>query len=116
MSKDKNEGLNVILDGLLPYFLASANCLTIGEVKSIDKGTPWLADVQPSPKQSDGNSRALLGGCLVAVPELKRGDSVIVGFVDRDTENYTGSGQFELASRRMHSINDGVVLGVIKSG
>lgn len=116
MSKDKNEPLNVLLDTLLPYFLVNANCITIGEVKSIDKGTPWLADVQPGPKQSDGNSRAMLGGCLVAVPDVKRGDYVVVGFVDRDIDNFTGSGQFELASRRMHSVNDGVILGVIKSG
>lgn len=118
MSQDKNDPLDVILNELLPYFLAADNSFMLGKVISIDKGSPWRVDVQPSPKQSDGNERAIIGDCLVlesAASTMKRGSSVLVGFHDRDMDNYNGAGEFELASRRMHDVNDGIVLGVIKS-
>lgn len=125
MSKDKNNVLDLVVKDLLPYFQAGVNCTIKGTVVSLSWGSPMRADVQPLPEQSDGTTRALLGDCLVTAAaaeylrdgeptRLKRGDTVIVAFDDRDQDNFTGSGQYALASRRMHSINDGTVLAVIR--
>lgn len=120
MSQDKNDPLQLLLDELLPFFQAKINCLMLGEIVSIDKvkNGPWRADVQPAPQQSDGSNRAILGDCLIleSASGLRRGDPVLVGFHDRDMDNYNGQSGFSLASRRMHSINDAIVLGGIKIG
>ena len=73
------------------------------------------ADVQPNALQSDGSKRAMILECPVAKhcrKYIEVGNLVFVVFADRDLDNMTGSGDFTLASRRMHSINDGVILGV----
>ena len=125
MSKDKNDPIDLLVNDLLPYFQYGINCHIKGTIVSLDWGSPMRADVQPLPEQSDGTTRALLGDCLVTaeaaeyirdgkIKKLKRGDVVWVEFEDRDQDNFTGSGQYSLASRRMHSINDGVVTGVIR--
>lgn len=120
MSQDKNDPLQLLLDELLPFFQAKVNCIMLGEIVSIDKpnGAPWRADVKLAPKQSDGSERAIIGDCLVldSAAKAKRGDPVVIAFHDRDMDNYTGHGTFSLASRRMHSINDGIVMGVVKIG
>lgn len=74
-----------------------------------------LADVQPNALQSDGDKRAMLLDCRVAKhcrDHVGVGSLVFVVFADRDLDNMKGTGDFTLASRRMHSINDGSVLGV----
>ncbi|VDG18792.1 hypothetical protein [Lactobacillus brevis] [Lactiplantibacillus mudanjiangensis] len=120
-ARDKNDVLTLIKNNLLPYFLLAANCMTVGTVAKLNGST---ADVQPTPLQSDGDKRPIIGNCLVTQQaaeyrkdgkdvHLKKGDVVLVGFLDRDMDNFNGSRPFSLASRRMHSVNDAVVIGVI---
>ncbi|WP_125545357.1 Gp138 family membrane-puncturing spike protein [Levilactobacillus lindianensis] len=122
MSKDKNEALDLVVGELMPYFQAGVNCVIVGDVVFYDGKT---ADVQPAPLDSNGNKRSIIGNCLVLAnaaeylkggspTKMKRGDRVVVVFHDRDLDNYEDSGQFMLASRRMHSLNDGIVIGVVK--
>lgn len=72
-------------------------------------------DVQPLALKSDGNKRALILGALVlnhCIADIGSGKVVLVGFCDRDNDNFRGSSDFVLSSERMHSQNDAVVLGV----
>lgn len=125
MSQDKNDALKLIVDELMPYFQAGVSAHLKCRVVSIEWGSPMYADVQPIAKQSDGTTRAMIGDCLVSAAaaeylkdgkptKLKRGDIVEVSFDDRDQDNFTGSGEYSLASRRMHSVNDGTIVGVIR--
>ncbi|QMU08572.1 hypothetical protein [Levilactobacillus suantsaii] len=126
MSKDRNDALKLLVDELLPYFQADVHSHMKGKVVSIKSGSPMYADVQPLPEQSDGEIRAIYGNCLVLASaaeylkdgkptKLKRGDIVEVAFDDRDQDNFDGgSGSYSLASRRMHSENDGIIMGVIR--
>lgn len=120
---DKNKNANFFMDHLMPYFLSSVNCFQVAKVVKIDGNE---ADCQPLTLQSDGDKRAMLISCPILasamyypkstngakLTKLKKGDKVLIGFHDRDLDNYTGK-EFKLASRRMHSLNDGIVLGVI---
>lgn len=82
------------------------------------------ASVQPLALKSDGSKRAMILGahitkqcfkchanCLCS--DIKIGDVVIVGFCDRDIDNYRNNSDFTLSTSRMHSINDAVILGVL---
>jgi len=124
MSTNKNKDIDFITDYFLPLIQASINCQTIAKVVRISGNE---ADCQPLPLQSNGDKRGMLISCLVAkqamyypnstdgtkLTKLHVGNEVTVSFLDRDMDNYS-NGEFSLASRRMHSINDGIVLGVLK--
>lgn len=125
MSKDKNDPLDFLVKELMPYFQAGIHAHLKCQVVSLSWGHPMYADVQPLVKQSDGSTRAVIGDCLVLASaaeylkdgkpvKLKRGDIVEVSFDDRDQDNFAGAGLYSIASRRMHSINDGTVVGVIR--
>lgn len=46
---------------------------------------------------------------------FKVGSVVLIGFLDRDSDNFNGSGNnFKIETRRMHSLQDAFVGGVIK--
>lgn len=123
MAKDKNHGVDFFLEKLLPYIAVNINCVALAKVVSVNGNE---ADCQPLALQSDGDKRAMLIGCPVVksamfyptsldgtkLAHLSAGNVVVVGYNDRDIDNFAG-GEFKLASRRMHSVNDGVVLGVI---
>lgn len=138
MSKDSNADVNFFGEKYLELIMASMAVIQYGKVVRYDS-SDHTADVQPLALQSDGSKRAMLMNCDVVmsarewyetgadndgeggdggidikkIHKLKAGDIVVVGFNDRDTDNFTKSGNFSLASRRMHSIQDGVVLGVL---
>lgn len=123
MAKDKNYALDAILEGLLPYIAANINCFQLAKVVQIDGNE---ADCQPLALQSDGDKRAMLIACRVTknamfyptstdgtkLKKLAPGNIVVVAFCDRDMDNFN-DGEFSLASRRMHSVNDAVVTEVI---
>ena len=111
------------MNELFPQLLLSRiYCMMIGTVTRFDGE---VADVQPAPLQSDDSKRPVIIECPIlqsalivfnkdgfAVKKaLKVGDKVLVGFHDRDLENYRGQKTYKLATKRMHSINDGIVLG-----
>lgn len=131
MAKDKNQDAD-FAEKFVELISASINCVTMGKVVRYADGE---ADVQPLPLQSDGDKRAMLLNCPVVITaqhwydtvddkdgqamdigkinKLHAGNIVVVVFNDRDTDNYSG-GEFSLASRRMHNVNDGIVVGVLK--
>ena len=58
-------------------------------------------------------TRNITDAIKAAEDTLKVGDAVIVVFLDRSMENWTGdSGDFSLDSGRMHDLNDAVIVGV----
>ncbi|PZL78255.1 hypothetical protein CI088_00355 [Enterococcus plantarum] len=73
------------------------------------------ANVQPLALKSDGTKRALIQNALVlnhCKSDIGVGKTVLVGFCDRDIDNFRGSSDYSLSSERMHSQNDAVILGV----
>lgn len=73
------------------------------------------ADIQPLAKNSEGEKRSMILGALMlkGIPEdVDVGDDVLVVFLDRDSDNYNG-GVYSLSSKRLHSVNDAVIVGVI---
>lgn len=73
------------------------------------------ANVQPLALKSDNSKRALIQNALImnhCLPDIRNGKVVLVGFCDRDIDRFRGAGDFSLASKRMHSMNDAVILGV----
>lgn len=94
----------------------SINVMALCRVVSIDLGSQ-KADVQPLALKSDGTKRALIQSALIlnhCLEDIGVGKVILVGFNDRDMDNFRNSGDFHLASKRMHSINDAVVLGVFR--
>lgn len=74
------------------------------------------ADVQPLALKSDGGKRAMILNVLVTKhcqSDITQGAVVVVGFCDREIDNYRNSSDYSLSSDRMHSQNDAVILGVI---
>lgn len=124
MSTKRNLDVN-FMGGMLPELIMSQiYCMMVGTVSKYDSGNQ-AADVQPAPLQSDDSKRPVVTECPVLLSSLmvfdekgraiykplKAGDKVLLGFHDRDLENYRGQKSYKLATRRMHSINDGIVLG-----
>lgn len=74
------------------------------------------ANVQPIALKSDGGKRAMILNALVlnhCKEDIGNGKVVLVGFCDRDIDNFRGASDYSLSSERMHSQNDAVILGVI---
>ena len=73
------------------------------------------ADVRPLALKSNGNERSLIQGALVlkhVENDIAVGKAVAVVFSDRDLENINGSASYRPSSKRQHSLNDAVVVGV----
>ncbi|WP_283598169.1 ABC transporter substrate-binding protein [Ligilactobacillus saerimneri] len=81
---------------------------------SEDKST---VNVQPLARNFSGSKRAL----LMSVPVGKAsqqfihiGSVVVVAFLDRSSANWDGSNNdFKLSSKRMHDLNDAIVVEVM---
>lgn len=94
----------------------SINVMTLCRVVNLDLGSQ-KADVQPLALKSDGTKRALIQSALVlnhCLEDIGTGKVVLVGFNDRDTDNFRDAGDYHLSSKRMHSVNDAVVMGVFR--
>lgn len=74
------------------------------------------ADVQPLALKSDNSKRALILNALIlnhCQDNLGVGKTVLVGFCDRDIDNFRDASDYSLSSDRMHNQNDAIILGVI---
>lgn len=75
------------------------------------------ANVQPLALRSDNKKRALIIDALVlnhCTSTIAVGKVVCVVFADRDIDNLRGNSDFRLSSKRMHSLNDAVIVGVYR--
>lgn len=93
--------------------------INVAQLGRIVKINGTQADVQPLAHNfADDSKRGLLLSVYMTrtVREAKTapkvGDAVIVLFLDRSLENWTGDGgDFKLDSGRMHDVNDAVIVG-----
>lgn len=122
MNTKRHLDINFMDEQFPQLLLSRIYCMMIGTVTKFEDG---VADVQPAPLQSDDSKRPVIIECPVLQSALidfnkdgyaihkplKTGDKVLLGFHDRDLENYNGQKTYKLATNRMHSINDGIVLG-----
>ncbi|MEJ6401041.1 hypothetical protein [Nicoliella lavandulae] len=136
----RNKHKNFFGDQLPKYISSQIHCMELARVKKYDTST-HKCELVPLALQSDDDKRANL--LEVEVPydiwhrdevletlvkdydsrthsklkweKLKKGSVVLVGFMDRDTDNFTGSAtNYKIKPERMHSLNDSIVLGVYK--
>ena len=130
MPDKRNKSTEFLMQTMPELINSELNCHTLGRVLRYDK-VHHRCDVQILPLQSDGEKRAAL--TEVVVPKsisflntvaayiksdvvFKAGSVVWLGFFDRDSDNFNGSGNnFKIETRRMHSLQDAFVGGVIKS-
>lgn len=129
VSDPKNKLSDFLTEELIPMIQAAINCHIVGRVISYDKSR-HVCDVQPLPLQSDKDKRAALTECVVPAsiwqtdeamvalkaPDYKKmkvGSVVWIGYCDREMDNWTGSSNYQLESKRMHSLQDPVVEAVI---
>lgn len=78
-------------------------------------GSTKTADVQPLNLRPDGTKRGLIQDALVlkhVEKDIAAGKTVIVLFADCELDNLSSSNDFKPDSRRTHSVNDAVVIGV----
>ena len=127
--------IDYMLNDLPKYVSSKINCINIGRVISNDTKR-HECDVQLLPLQLDGQKSAVVSRALV--PEsiwrqddfnkqiaqkndinystlFKVGSVVAIGFFDREIDNYSGAKNYKIGTDRMHSLNDPVILGVIKA-
>lgn len=115
----------------------SIDCITLGRVIKYDKAR-HEANVQPLPLDSDNNKRAPFNYCVVPASiyqtdksfqaleknpknnfhgykPMKVGSLVIVGACDREIDNLNiqSKNNYKIESKRMHSFQDSVILGVV---
>ena len=112
----KRNNLNILMETSETNVLRKINVAHICSVVSL-KNEKTLATVQPLPQTSDGNNRAV----LIDVPVTKNcqdlikvGGVVVILFMDRNSSNFNGSADtFPIKDERAHSVNDGVIIGVL---
>lgn len=126
---------NFMTETLPKAIMAQINCINIGKVTKYNKAKN-TCDVQLLPLQLDSQKMAEITEVLVpasitsqdefnskiakinkvAYKKLfKVGAVVSVGFLDRELDNYHGNNSnYKIETDRMHSLNDAVILGVIK--
>ncbi|WP_155286037.1 Gp138 family membrane-puncturing spike protein [Lacticaseibacillus zhaodongensis] len=109
------------IKSLMQNLNVGINVSQLGRIVNLNGNT---ADVQPLAHDlKTDNKRAMLldvpitrnvtDAIKAAEDTLKVGDAVIVVFLDRSMENWTGgAGDFSLDSGRMHDLNDAVIVGV----
>lgn len=101
-------------NALTVALMSKINVAQTGRIVTLSDGNTH-ADVQLNALQSDGDKRPMLLDCPVPKRDRKHiqtGDSCVVVFVDYDTEKMTGSGDYALATKHQHDINDGFIVGV----
>lgn len=126
---------NFMTEVLPKAISAQINCINIGKVTHYDKKR-HVADIQPLPLQLDNEKMAVITNTIVPASIysqddlnsqlaqknkikytklMKVGAVVCIGFFDRELDNYHGNNSnYKIESDRMHSLNDAIVLGVIK--
>lgn len=92
--------------------------LSVGKYATVVRydAASHIADVQPLGKDSDGSRIGVIHGARVsksAQRDIKVGSTVVILFMDGDTDNFSGSGAFTKASSRKHDINDATILEVM---
>jgi len=102
----------------------------VSEIASIVSYSDGSADVQPLVDDSGGRDEVgVISGCPVLKSalldfdsdgkgikrDLKKGDTVLIVFNNRDLDNFSGNSSFTKSSERMHDINDAVVVGVVET-
>lgn len=133
---DHEDYFTNFMTDILPKAIASQiNCINIGKITHYD-AKKHLADVQPLPLQLDNEKIAVITNALVPASLyeqddlnsqlakankikytklIKVGAVVSIGFFDRELDNYhDNNSNYKIESDRMHSLNDPVILGVIK--
>lgn len=141
---DPRNRLSIAFSRMLPMAIASQiHCLSIGKVIKYNH-SDHTCNVQPLAKQSNGDKRPVYNYCIVPasiykqdefntavyqsakedihfpdVPKwkpLQYGSIVAVGACDREIDNLNLATKrsYQIGTSRMHSFNDGIVLGVIK--
>lgn len=113
------------------------DCIALGRVIKYDK-SQHEADVQPLPLDKDGNKRTPFNYCVVpssiyqtdksfetleqnprnhfhGYKPMKVGSLVVVGACDREIDNLNTQSKdnYKIGTKRMHSFNDSVILGVV---
>lgn len=98
------------------------NSAMVGRIERFN-ASKMKADVLPLIRSSDGADPSMLIGVPVSMvraggfiirPPYKKGDIVLVVFVDRDMENFLLSGKQSTPSTgRTHSLDDAVVIGSV---
>lgn len=100
--------------GFIQTIKESINVSLPCRVVSYD-GSTKIADVQPLSLRSDGTKRGLIQDAIVlkhVENDISVGKVVVVLFTDCELDNLSGSNDFKPDSRRSHSVNDAVVIGV----
>lgn len=126
--------VDYMLNDLPKYVSSKINCINIGKVTS-KNDSRHECNVQLLPLQLDGQkapviSRAIVPASIWYQDEINKkmarkleieyktlfkvGSVVAIGFFDREIDNWSGSKNYKIESDRMHSLNDPVILGVIK--
>jgi len=105
---------SLILQQLLKQSAQQINVMHLCRVTSYDSRSQ-RANVQPLALRSDKKKRSLIQDAMVlnhCTSTIAVGKVVCVVFADRDLDNYRGNKDFTLSSKRMHSLNDAVIVGV----
>ncbi|QHJ83568.1 MAG: hypothetical protein [Caudoviricetes sp.] len=112
----KRNNLNILMNTAENNVMRKLNVAHICSVISLKENNK-LATIQPLAQTDDGVERAV----LIDVPVTKNcqeligvGGIVVVLFMDRNSSNFNGSPEtFKIKDERAHSVNDGVVIGVL---
>lgn len=109
-------------EGLKSHLSEQTNSAMVCRVERFDARL-MKADVLPLIKSGDGDKPSMLVGVPVSLfraggfiirPPYKKGDIVLVAFVDRDMDNFLLSGKQSMPStKRTHSLDDAVVIGSV---
>lgn len=104
---------------LITKINADLHVSQLGRVYNVNEDKSRV-DIQPLALNSSGTKRAPLVNVpvgLVARQYIQEGAVVVVTFLDRSRENWSGSDnrEFTLSSQRMHDINDAIVSEVLWS-
>lgn len=105
-----------IIDDLVSLAMRRINVMHLCRVISYNSSTK-RADVQPLALRSNNSKRSMIQNVIVSKhcqSSMAKGIVVCVVFADRDLENFKDKFDFKIASRRMHSLNDAVIVGVIE--
>lgn len=105
-----------IIDDLINLAMRRINVMHLCRVISYSSSTK-RADVQPLALRSNNSKRSMIQNVIVSKhcqSSMAKGKVVCVVFADRDLENFKGNKDFSLSSKRMHSLNDAVIVGVIE--
>lgn len=80
-----------------------------------------INDIKEFASWAKGHTHPTVGGPIPSMPEgilrheFKVGSVVWIGFSDTEIDNWTGTDNFAIETKRQHSIQDAVVEAVIKS-